>query len=91
MISVDTKVDLVINQLTEEQFLQLSSENKIDDNQLYLVNDSSIDANWKRILNAAEPVNDGDVATKHYVDTHPGAGGTPQAALIYDAVQDLTD
>lgn len=39
MTSVDTNVDLIINQLTEEQYLQLSSQGKIDDNQLYLVLD----------------------------------------------------
>ena len=41
MTSVDTNVDLIINQLTEEQYFQLSVQGKIDDNQLYLVPDNS--------------------------------------------------
>lgn len=40
MTSVDTNVDLIINQLTEEQYFQLSVQGKIDDNQLYLVPDN---------------------------------------------------
>lgn len=34
------------------------------------------DANGNRIINAADPVNNQDVATKAYVDTHSSSGGT---------------
>ncbi len=35
----DTKVDLIVNKLTEEQFGELSSSNRLDQNQLWIVTD----------------------------------------------------
>ena len=33
----DTKVDLIVNKLTEEQFSQLSADGRLDENQLWFV------------------------------------------------------
>lgn len=35
----DTKVDLIVNKLTEEQFDQLSAQGRLNENQLWVVTD----------------------------------------------------
>lgn len=77
MTSVDTNVDLIINQLTEEQYFQLSVQGKIDDNQIYLVPDNREYYEKSQTSSNVELTRKFDelslditnVATKHYVDS----------------------
>lgn len=58
----------IINTISKANYDQLSAEGQIQQNELYLVTDTPLDANGAKIFNVAAPVLSSDAATKGYVD-----------------------
>jgi hypothetical protein len=56
---------------------QLGNITELDKN-----NSGSIDANNSRIINVGTPINNNDVATKNYVDTYGGGGGSQSLSQV---------
>ena len=51
--------------------------------------EASLDMNSNRVINAATPIGDSDLATKAYVDSVSGAGSTPGDLLAVNNLSDL--
>lgn len=68
----DVKVALVINKMSRAKYDELSAAGEIEDNQIYMVSDSALDANGSQVINVADPVSSQDAATKSYVDSSIG-------------------
>ena len=48
-----------------------------------LTDDGNFDIDKKRLTSVSDPINDGDAATKSYVDNHLGSGPDSEASKAY--------
>ena len=64
----ENKVDLIINKVSRSIYKQLQENSEIDQNQIYVITDSTIDAANDKIINVADPVDETDASNKRYVD-----------------------
>lgn len=64
----ETKTRLIINKLSREKYDYLVSNNLINENELYLVKDTNLDAVSDRLINVGNPVSATDGANKQYID-----------------------
>lgn len=71
--------NIQLKNVTIEEYAQLLKEGNALSNCIYNVSSDNFEAFGNKIVNAADPEDDQDVATKHYVDTKVGT-----------AVQDVT-
>lgn len=66
----DTSVnELIISKISQEQYLQLSSQGMLNENEIYLVENEILDAMGHAVVNVADPTELSDAANKHYVDS----------------------
>lgn len=61
-------IDLRINRLKRETYETMKNEGKINNDEIYLINEPFINAEGECIANVQLPVNDTDAANKEYVD-----------------------
>ena len=65
----DQNVDtLIVNRLSESIYDDLKRSGLIDNNQLYVIEDETLNAHGKQVLSVADPISEDDAATKRYVD-----------------------
>lgn len=64
---VETNVNLVINRLNRAQYDELCASSELQPFELYLVDDENFDVFNKKIVNVAEPFNDGDGVNLGYL------------------------
>lgn len=66
----DQDVDtLIVNRLSQSTYDKLKLQGLIDKNQLYVIEDKTLNAHGKQVLSVADPINADDAATKRYADT----------------------
>ena len=61
-------IDLKINRLKRETYESMKSSGQINDDEIYLVKEDSVNAEGERVVNVKDPVDDTDAANKKYVD-----------------------
>ena len=65
----DQDVDtLIVNRLSQSKYDELKLSGLIDNNQLYVIEDETLNAHGKQVLSVADPISEDDAATKRYVD-----------------------
>lgn len=65
----DQDVDtLIVNRLSQSIYDDLKLSGLIDNNQLYVIEDETLNAHGKQVLSVADPISEDDAATKRYVD-----------------------
>lgn len=60
---------LVINRLSQSTYDKLKLSGMVDDKQLYVIEDKTLNAHGKQVLSVADPVEEDHAATKRYADT----------------------
>lgn len=68
--------DISVTKLWEDDYAALVSSGQAISNMVYITQQTYIDAYGGQVKHVAEPTVSSDAATKHYVDTHGGGGGT---------------
>ena len=66
--SETTLSDLIINRLSKEKYLELSSQGLISEEEIYLVEEDFLDGLGKPVINVGSPTLSNDAANKAYVD-----------------------
>lgn len=66
---IETNVNLVINRLNRAQYDELCASSELQPFELYLVDDENFDVFNKKIVNVAEPFNDGDGVNLGYLQS----------------------
>lgn len=64
----ETKVNLIINKISRQKYNELLNANQVNENELYMVDESNLDALSATIINVADPILSSDAANKNYVD-----------------------